>query len=468
MDRGIFDIDTIERINMLFDDDKRYDIPYFTEEEVKGFIEKYKEYLHPSKKNKTVEENAHEIFEDTQGHPIMIRFSVLQDGLKTHVNRMYADHLVKKDDDNYFPNTERIKSVIACSLYDISSIPLTDDELFNKLNLKKPSLQLINTMIKRNGNIWTTIHPRWDLELFKYMFSLNEADRIEIQDAFSSLLTKIVDIYSDSRKQLDILNTLYNTIAAKQFVDIKIIQEMIKIDDIEKKLDQFFKGEFFIIIGFAYDTLLDHNYATICFDKAIECFDKVIEINPQDAKAYSGKGISLHGLGRYEEAIDCFDKVMQMDPQYAKAYNNKGAILSELGRNEEAIASYDKALEIDPQNAMAYNNKGAILSELGRNEEAIESYDDVLVIDPNNSDALNGKAFALAKLGKNEEALPLIQKLLESHSNNEYYISTAAFIMYNLGKYDESKIYYNKALEINPNLKDTLSESELKAYNAVM
>ena len=72
---------------------RKYNIPYFTEDEVKGFIEKYKENIHPSKRNKSIEENAHEIFKDTKGHPIMVRFSVLQDGLRTHVKRMYTDHL---------------------------------------------------------------------------------------------------------------------------------------------------------------------------------------------------------------------------------------------------------------------------------------------------------------------------------------------------------------------------------------
>ena len=51
-------------------------------------------------------------FKDTEGHPIMVRFSVLQNGLKSHVKRMYTDYLLE----NNSPNIERIKSVIACSL----------------------------------------------------------------------------------------------------------------------------------------------------------------------------------------------------------------------------------------------------------------------------------------------------------------------------------------------------------------
>ena len=98
---------------MLFDKNRRlFDIDkekrsklYFSEDEVKGFIEKYKAYLHQSKKNKTVEENAQAIFKDTEGHPIMVRFSVLQNGLENHVMQMYTDYLVE----NNVQNTERIR-----------------------------------------------------------------------------------------------------------------------------------------------------------------------------------------------------------------------------------------------------------------------------------------------------------------------------------------------------------------------
>jgi tetratricopeptide (TPR) repeat protein len=784
MEKGIFDSETTDRIDMLFEEKKRYNIRDFTEDEVKGFIEKYKEHLHSSKRNKSIEENAREIYEDTEGHPIMVRFSIFQDGLKTHVKRMYTDYLIE----NKYPNIERIKSVIACSLYDISSIPLTDESLRIDLDLENASLEIVDTIIRKTGNIWTTIHPRWDLELFQYMFSLNEADRAKIKKAFGFILNKILDIHSGTFKQLNILNTLYKTIAEEQFIDIKIIQEIIKIDDIEKKLDDpYYKVFFFNIVGGAFYTLKDHDNAIVfydkaleispnnvdilnnkglalsaigrneeaiecydkaieiepqniapyinkvfaladlgrneqaieccdkaieinlqnithiyfvkgiilsklgrkeeaieCYDKAIEIdppfgayinkglalsaigrneeaiecydneieinpqyadayfnrgislyaigrkeeaiasydkaieinpkyadayfnrgislyaigrkeeaiasydkaieidpqylhaygnkgislfalgrneeaieyYDKVIEMNPQDALSYNNKGFSLYALGKKEEAIACYDKAIEMNPQFARAYNNKvnalfalgrneeaiecyddillvlgrnekaiecyddmirinpldifayynkgsalstlgryeeavecydkiieiypeyygayntyfnkGIALSALDRKEEAIANYDKAIEINPEYTDVYFNKGVALSELGKKEEAIACYDKALAIDPQDVDILNNKAFALAELDKNEEALSIIQKVLESNPDSEYYLSTAAFIMYNLKRYVGSRNYYNKALNINPNIKDTLSESELKAFNSVM
>ena len=456
MDRGIFDSDTIERIDLLFDDDKRYSIPYFTEDEVKGFIDKYKEYLHPTKRNKPVEENAQEIFKDTKGHPIMVRFSIIQDGLRTHVKRMYTDYLLQ----NNSPNTERIKSVITCSLYHISSIPLTEDELFNKLSLEDPSLQIINTMIKRTGNVWTTIHPRWDLELFKYMFSLNEADRRNIQKAFSSVLNKILDIQTGSFNQLLILNTLYKTIMVEQFVDIKFIQEMIKIDDIEKKLDNsYFKVLFFAtIIGLAFEKLKDYNHA-------IAYYDKAIEIDPQYAFAYNNKGVALSNLGRNEEAIASYDKAIELDPQNAEAYNNKGIILSNLGKREEAIECFDKALYIDPQNTLAYYNKGNTLSALGKREEAIECFDKAIEIHPQNTLAYLSKGNALANIGRNEEAIECYDDVIRMNSQcaDVYYNKGVA--LSNLGRNEEAIANYDKAIGINRQYVEAYNNKGMTLYD---
>jgi tetratricopeptide (TPR) repeat protein len=416
MDRGIFDSQTIERIDIFFEDEKRYNIPYFTEDEVKGFLEKYKEHLHPSKRNKSIEEIAYEVFTDTKGYPIMVRFSLIQDGLKSHVVQMYTDYLVQNVHGNISPNIERIKSVIACSLYDISSIPLTEDELYNKLDLKKPSLQLSNTIIKKDINgFWTTIHPRWDLELFKYMFSLNEVDRRSIQKAFNSILTKILEIQRGTLNQLIILNALYKTVIAERFIDIKIIQEMIKIDDIEKKLDNpFFKISFFAnIIGVVFANLKHHEYAIICYDKAIE-------IDSQYVDAHYNKGIALSAIGKKEDAILCYNKAIELDPRYVSAYYSKGNALSAIGKKEDAILCYNKAIELDPTYLRAYNNKGNILSTLGRNKDALDCFARVLKNDPENLNGLLGRAYLLVQMNKISEAKSLINRILFLYPDNKF------------------------------------------------
>ena len=57
------------------------------------------------RKYKTIEQNANEIFEDTNGYPIMVRFSVLNEGLDVHVKKMYREYLV----DNNIPNANKLR-----------------------------------------------------------------------------------------------------------------------------------------------------------------------------------------------------------------------------------------------------------------------------------------------------------------------------------------------------------------------
>jgi tetratricopeptide (TPR) repeat protein len=447
---GTFDSETKNRIDLLLDNTKREPISYFTPEEVKGFIEKYSDYWDSSLMNKSVDENAQVIFEDTKGHPIMVRFSVLKNGLKNHVRQMYQDWLLTKDDS---PNIERIKSVIACSLYHISSIPLNDKTLSVDLNLEEPSYELDKTIIKIEGDIWTTIHPRWDLELFNYLFSLKAHVR-KIQRAFSFILNKILDINSGTWNQVLILDTVYSTIA-KNYVDIDLLLYFIKAEEIENKLDNDLKIIFLAnIVGLTLSNLGRN-------EEAIKCYNKALQINPRDASAYYNKGNALSDLGRNEKAIDCYDRALEINPQHGGAYNNKGTVLSKLGRYEEALECFDKSIEIDPYDAYAYNNKGLALSALGRKEEAITCFDKAIEmaitwfdkaieINPLYAHAYNKKGNILLDLGRIEEAITCFDKILEINPRyaSAYYNKGLALLV--LGRKEEAITCFDKILEINP------------------
>ena len=438
MDRGIFDSETIEKIDMLFDNDKKYNLAYFSQEEVKGFLDKYKEY-NTQLRNISIEEHARKIFKDTEGHPIMVRFSVLQNGLENHVKKMYTDYLIE----NKSPNIERIKSVIACSLYDISSVPLTDAKLSEKLALKIPSLEIVNTMTKKNGNIWTTIHPRWDLQLFKYMFLLNEADVEIIKEAFGQVFINILNIESGSINQLTFLSTLYNTIAAKKFIDINLVQEIITLDIIKTKLDQEYKTMLYAnILGVAFDELKDHH-------EAIKCYDEAIRINPDYADAHYNKGLSLSALGQEEEAIKCYDEAIRINPDHANALNDKGLALINLGKYQEAIEYFDKALKINPDYTSALNNKGLAFNSLGKYEEAIEWYDKALKINPKDGLFWDNKGYALSKSNRLEEAVECSDKAIDLDPSNANAWCNKSIYMIKKGNIDEAIHYLKKAIELD-------------------
>ena len=402
------DSDAIENIEKLFDEDYKYPVPYFELDEVKDFIVKYKDFLYIDRKYKSIEQNANEIFDDTDGYPIMVRFSVLNEGLDAHVKKMYIEYLV----DNNMPNLNKIKTVILNSLFDISNIILTD-ELLQKFNLLDTAEDIKNTIIKKTGDAWKTIHPKWDMQLFRHIFSLKYNLNL-IENSFKETLKEIIlNKNIGSFEEFNILDTIYYTFTVEKVISLNIIEKSIDLNVVEKNLDYFSKVLFYThVVGFPY-------YQSNRIEDAISFLDKAIELNPHYDFAYYNKGLSLSTLGKDEEAIREYDKAIEINPYYVEAFVNKGLSLYNLGRYEEAIREYDKAIEINPKEDKSYYNKGNSLHNLGRYEEAIREYDKAIEINPDNINAFLGKSFSLLLLERNNEAKQLIDKVLEMEPQNE-------------------------------------------------
>ena len=78
---------------------------------------------------------------------------------------------------------------------------------------------------------------------------------------------------------------------------------------------------------------------------------------------------------RYEEAMVRFRAVVEIDPDNAPAYSNIGATLHHLDRSEEALASFERALALDPTLESARTGRSGAQARLHRDpeyEEALE------------------------------------------------------------------------------------------------
>ena len=79
---------------------------------------------------------------------------------------------------------------------------------------------------------------------------------------------------------------------------------------------------------------------------------------PEDAKAYTNRGVAKLKLGDYRGAIADFDRAIELNPDAAAACYGRGGAKSKLGDYEGAIADYSRAIEIKPDYADAYTNRG--------------------------------------------------------------------------------------------------------------
>ena len=55
---------------------------------------------------------------------------------------------------------------------------------------------------------------------------------------------------------------------------------------------------------------------------------------------------ALYVQGKYDEAIKACDKAIEINPQYANAWYGKGSVLRQLGRTTEANGAFAKAEEL--------------------------------------------------------------------------------------------------------------------------
>jgi tetratricopeptide (TPR) repeat protein len=312
-----------------------YQLPYFNKEEIKEFIKRYSGTVD----EKIIDKRAEDIYNYTKGDPVMVKFSVFGKGLEQDVAEM---------SDRYLRSKVERKTMLICSLLDISNTEITDN-LLEKCGIVETAHNLDGSILRRNSDgTWNTKHPRWDLELFSFLYKENNRALLERrkQDLKDSLIT----LYSMKKEDIIYLavQTLYS-IAAQNFVPINLVESVFQqsISQISRYLSKEKQSNLYTY------HIADAYYELRKYGEAIDKLGEALRLNSLNVTAYNIKGIALMKLGRYSEAIECFDKALEIDPTLASLWMNRGNTLDDTRNYIEVMKSYCKVLgiEIDPTSA---------------------------------------------------------------------------------------------------------------------
>jgi tetratricopeptide (TPR) repeat protein len=138
--------------------------------------------------------------------------------------------------------------------------------------------------------------------------------------------------------------------------------------------------------------------------------------NPNSARDFYKKGLSLQAKGNYQQAIDNYTQALQLTPDSSTAlstYLNRGYANLNLSNWQAAIDDYNRALQIDPNDARAYSERGDARRELGDIQGAIADYTQAINLDPSLAYAYNNRAFVLNRQGNLNEAEADLNKAAE-------------------------------------------------------
>jgi predicted O-linked N-acetylglucosamine transferase (SPINDLY family) len=117
-------------------------------------------------------------------------------------------------------------------------------------------------------------------------------------------------------------------------------------------------------------------------DDAFAGYDNALELNPDLADAWLGRGNVFVDLRCHDEALTAYRKALAVKPNLAEAWLGRGNVFFDLKRADDSLAAYDKALALDPDLAEAWLGRGNVFFYAKRYEDAFVAYDKALALKP--------------------------------------------------------------------------------------
>lgn len=165
--------------------------------------------------------------------------------------------------------------------------------------------------------------------------------------------------------------------------------------------------------GLIYDT-------QVLYGKAFEEFKKAYAINPNFVEPRLKYADRVGSNGYFEVALAMYERILEINPQEARAFAGRGAAMLEQSRifgeeltaekillQKQAVNEFDRAIELNPKLAAARLARGEALYNLGKLPEAVADY--TAAIANSRSDFITSfsterRASAYCSLGELEKA----------------------------------------------------------------
>jgi tetratricopeptide (TPR) repeat protein len=90
------------------------------------------------------------------------------------------------------------------------------------------------------------------------------------------------------------------------------------------------------------------------YNKSIELINEAIELSPNWAQLYNGRGAVYYMLDKFNLALSDLNKAIGLEPS-EKSYFNGGLVYEELQNNQAALYDYNKAVELKSNSARSFH-----------------------------------------------------------------------------------------------------------------
>lgn len=180
----------------------------------------------------------------------------------------------------------------------------------------------------------------------------------------------------------------------------------------------------------------------------IKLCNEAIDLNPDNALAYNGRGVAYDVLKQYEQSIQDFNKAIQLNPNFDYAYNNRGNAYLNQQQYDRAIADYNYAIKINPNFALAYNNRGFAYFSLRQYEQAIQDFNKAIQLNPNDVMAYTYRGFIYGFTGNFKQGIADANKAIELNPKFDLAYQLRGLCYRELGDNAKAQADFDKAKQL--------------------
>ncbi len=196
----------------------------------------------------------------------------------------------------------------------------------------------------------------------------------ELEAEFQAQLDQMKNLFSDTQKEKDRVIQELSQVMPSLFRDSTPPEVHQKIQALTQQLERLKSAN--AQLSFSANDYIEQGKALYFenrFEDAIACYDKALAAEPDNPKAWAGRGVTLVKLQQFEEALTAYDKATQLKPDFAEAWFGQGTILAKQQKIDDAIAAYDTATILKPDLFPAWFGKARCYALQNQADLALES-----------------------------------------------------------------------------------------------
>jgi tetratricopeptide (TPR) repeat protein len=208
------------------------------------------------------------------------------------------------------------------------------------------------------------------------------------------------------------------------------------------------------------------------FGRALEAFTQLVQLRPEDAQGYLGRGLVLEARGDLEQAVADYSTAIRLRPDAGAVYFLRGRVRHRQGRTDDALADLSEHVRLHPEDAMGYLFRSTLHKEQKNLGAALEDLNAAHRAAPDDPQVCNNLAWMLAtcsdaQLRNGSRAVALARQACQATDwKHPFCLGTLGAALAETGAFDEAVHWQAQALKLYPEAEKPAGRARLELYQA--